>query len=217
MNNDQNVVQLRKVIKYLIEWEGEERQMFFQQNDNDKKFYYISKSSMKKLKSIIKYDELITKINKNSKSIEQIIEEFTDNDLENLDLTSFNRYENNSKDIDILNQLTRNKKFILEIVNENLFNSLLICDKTGFEISRKIINKKVIFELKILIKKIIILLFKVNNTKICEIFFILDDGNENSCHDLYKFVENNDINQIIEELQIDVNNNNKREYKTIKL
>ena len=217
MNNDQNVVQLRKVIKYLIEWEEEERQMFFQQNDNDKKFYYISKSWMKKLKSIIKYDELITKINKNSKSIEQIIEEFTDNELENLDFTSVNRYGNNSKDADILNQLIRNKKFILEIVNENLFNSLFICDKTGFEISRKIINKKVIFELKILIKKIIILLFKVNNTKICEIFFILDDGNENSCHDLYKFVENNDINQIIEELQIDVNNNNKGEYKTIKL
>ena len=213
-----NVVLLKNVMKNLIEWEGEKRQMFFQQNDNDKKFYYISKTSMKNLKGIIKYDELIKKINKNSKSIEQIIEEFIDNDLKNLDFSSLNKNVNTSiNELDIFNALMRNKKFMLEIVNENLFNSLYKCDKTGYEISRKIINKKVIFELKILIKKIIILLFKVKDTKICEILFILDDSDENSSNDIYEFIENNDINQIIKDLKIDVNNNNKGEYKTYEL
>ncbi len=212
-------IKLKQVIQNLILWEEEKLQMLSQQNDNDKKFYYINKSLMNDLKCFIKYDHLIKTINKNSKSQEQVIEEFIDNNLEDLDLTSF---KNNSKNLidkcNIINELIRNKKCIFEIVNENLFNSLFICDKTGFEISRKIINKKVIFEAKILIKKIILLLFKINDTKICKIFFILEDSRKNIYDDIYDFVYNYDIGKIIEELQIDVNNNNfKGEYKTRKL
>ena len=220
MNEDKKVNQLKQVMKNLIKWEEEKLLMLFQQNDNDKTFYFISKSWLKEFKNFIKYDELIKKINKNSKSIDQIIEEFIENDLENFDFTSFTKDVKNSKnDLDklIINELLRNKKFILEIVNESLFNSLFECDKTGFKISRKIINKKVIFEAKILIKKIILLIFKINDSKICKIVSILNSDDENSCNDLYEFFENNEINEIIEELQIDVNNiNDKGEYKTYK-
>ena len=211
--------ELKSLMKNLIEWEEEKIQMFFQQNDNDKKFYYISKSWLNEFKNIIKYDELIKRINKNSKTIEQIIEEFIDNDLKDLDLNSFNKKINNSiSNPNIINELMKNKKFILEIVNEDVFKSLFESDLTGLEISRKIINKKVIFATKILIKNIIILLSKIKDKEICEMFFILNSNNKKIYNDLYEFVENNDINQIIDTLEIDVKNiNDEGEYKTFKL
>ena len=156
MNSDNNKqdfnLQLTKAINNLINWEKEKELILFQQNNklNEQNFYLISKEWMNDFKSSIKYEELIENYKKDEKNGIEIISEFIKNNLKNLESSLSNISENQSKrDSDIITSLMNEKNFVLEIINEELYNSLLNGYTKGYQALGISINKKIIFSMSI--------------------------------------------------------------------
>ena len=195
MNSDNKQdfnLQLTKAINNLINWEKEKRQILFQQNNklNEKNFYLIGKEWMNDFKSSIKYEELIENYKKVEKNGIEIISEFIKNNLKNLESSLSNISENQPKrEREIITSLMNENNFILEIINEELFNSLLNRYTKGYQALGISINKKIIFRMSIWKKNILLMLFPLESNHICEIFFIFDKKFEKEYQFLFKILK----------------------------
>ena len=158
--------QLTKFILNYYNWEKEKEQ-FLQEiyilnanSINKKAYYLIEKTWMNKFKTYIDYDKIKEKIEKetkNNSSInkEEIIKTYIkedfktkSNDKETFEsLLSFNNYSN---DKEIIDELINNKNFVLEIIPEEVENSLYLNQMNNLkEIKGKKIYDKIIFEIEL--------------------------------------------------------------------
>ena len=203
--------QLTKFILNYYNWEKEKEQ-FLQEiyilnanSINKKAYYLIEKTWMNKFKTYIDYDKIKEKIEKetkNNSSInkEEIIKTYIkedfktkSNDKETFEsLLSFNNYSN---DKEIIDELINNKNFVLEIIPEEVKNSLYLNQMNNLkEIKGKKIYDKIIFEIELKDYVIILLVCKEENN-VYNTFFIMDNNNNNN---------NLLINQIEKKKYIDI-------------
>ena len=188
--------QLTKFILNYYNWEKEKEQ-FLQEiyilnanSINKKAYYLIEKTWMNKFKTYIDYDKIKEKIEKetkNNSSInkEEIIKTYIkedfktkSNDKETFEsLLSFNNYSN---DKEIIDELINNKNFVLEIIPEEVENSLYLNQMNNLkEIKGKKIYDKIIFEIE-LKDYVIILLICQEENNVYNTFFIMDNKNNNN-------------------------------------
>ena len=215
-NKQDSILQLQKLINSLINWEKEKEQILSKQNNNlnEKRFYLIGKNWMNDFKSSIKYDELIENYKKNRNNEKEFIS-FIKNNFKNLKLSSEKQPKEDSY---IITSLMNKSNFVLEIINEELFDSLLNQYTKGYEALGISINKKIIFKMSIWKKKILLMLFPLESNNICEIFFILGENNEKDYQILYEEIKNSDISEILSFSGLDIKNiDEKGEKKTLKI
>ena len=191
-DGQKKVDKIIRIITNLYKWEKEKEKMFFNNEKNknlileqNKTFFLIDKNWLNLFKKNIKYDELIEKIENDTKTNSEINDEeiikktfieMYDNEINKLtiDLQSYN---SNLEEDKILNNLLENKKFDLEIINEELKNSLFFYNGIKLKINGLIIEDFILFEMQINEKNIILLVFPLVEKEedcIYKVFFIFD-------------------------------------------
>ena len=191
-DGQKKVDKIIRIITNLYKWEKEKEKMFFNNEKNknlileqNKTFFLIDKNWLNLFKKNIKYDELIEKIENDTKTNSEINDEeiikktfieMYDNEINKLtiDLQSYN---SNLEEDKILNNLLENKKFDLEIINEEIKNSLFFYNGIKLKINGLIIEDFILFEMQINEKNIILLVFPLVEKEedcIYKVFFIFD-------------------------------------------
>ena len=191
-DSQKKVDKIIRIITNLYNWEKEKEKMFFNNEKNknlileqNKTFFLIDKNWINLFKKNIKYDKLIEKIENDTKTNSEINDEeiikktFLEmNDYEINKLTiDLQSYNSNLEEDKILNNLLENQKFDLEIINEEIKNSLFFYNGIKLKINGLIIEDYILFEMQINEKNIILLVFPLEEKEedcIYKIFFIFD-------------------------------------------
>ena len=196
-DSQKKVDKIIRIITNLYNWEKEKEKMFFNNEKNknlileqNKTFFLIDKNWINLFKKNIKYDKLIEKIENDTKTNSEINDEeiikktFLEmNDYEINKLTiDLQSYNSNLEEDKILNNLLENQKFDLEIINEEIKNSLFFYNGIKLKINGLIIEDYILFEMQINEKNIILLVFPLEEKEedcIYKIFFIFDCDTKN--------------------------------------
>ena len=201
-----------KLIKIILNYYYWEKELLFQKSNNhletkNKPFYIIDKNLMNKLKQLINYENLKEIIKDGNNNLSDLINEediLTDNGNFKLDNSLYILEEDN-----ILNELIKNKKFDLEIIPEEIYNSFVtFIGKNTIKVYGKKIDEKIIFEMEFQHHTIILIIFK-EDSYIYNIFFIINNTNntKNSfINSLLNQIENSNIIEFLQKCNIELNN-----------
>ena len=224
MNND--LIQNDKLLKILLNyynWEKEKENLLFNKekniHENKEKYYLIDKKVIDNFKNCINYENLkkkieIEKLENNSVKIEEIIKKYIQKEKFKINDFDLVKFDSNSfiKKNNIINSLLSCKDCNFEIINEEVKNSLFVSKELIYDIHRKDIQDKLIFETSDGFNNLFILIFPFGDDYIGKLFFILKSNDINNEYLEKKFEEKNE-SEILKSYNIDLNYIKENEYK----
>jgi hypothetical protein len=200
-----------KLIKIILNYYYWEKELLFQNSNNQlstkrKAFYLIDKNLMNKLKEFINYENLKEIIKDENNNLSDLINEediITDNVKLEFDDSLYILKEEN-----ILNELTKNKKFDLEIIPEEICNYFdTFIGKNRIKVYGRKIDEKIIFEIEFQLYKILFFIF-IKDSYLYHTFFIINNTNANNSfiNSLLNHIENSNIIEFLQKCNIELNN-----------
>ena len=223
-NTEEQLEQIIKIITNYYHWEKEKEKLFFNKDKNmnkdcileqKKTFYLIDKNWVNTFKTNINYDKLLDQIEEMLKdeseiNIEEIIKkkfpEVCNKPINEL-ITELKCYNNNLEEKLILANLLEKKIFDLEIINEQLKNSLIYYyEGIKLEIICVYYEDIILFKMLIDGQDIILLIspLEEENSYIYKLFFIFDDDTKITEEFLEKKISKKSYKDILKDFNINL-------------